>query len=562
MGRNDNLNLLFDYLIKKLKFIVIKVDFMSDLQLKLFAPGDFLTLKEASVWAAEHLGKKVTTSNIGYLINYGRIHKYGENGNAVISKKELEEYYKSFNGKREISYKEKLGDDLNWHLSFDDYTEAETTKHVHRLHPYKGKFIPQLVEYFLDDKTDKFKKEVFFNEGDIVIDPFCGSGTTLVQANELGINAIGIDVSLFNSFISNSKISKYDLAELSKETSLITLELKKFLFNKSTLEFEAELLKELNLFNNKYFPSPEYKRKVLKDEINEYSYGQEKEKEFLPVFKKLVKKYDIQLKQEDVKTFLDKWYIQHVREEIDFVYAKIKRLKNTPTKDILKVILSRTIRSCRATTHSDLATLLEPITSTYYCHKHGKICKPLFSILKWWETYSKDTIERIAEFNTLRTDTTQLCITADSRNVDVVDEIKKLSPKFASIIKKQKLKGIFSSPPYVGLIDYHDQHSYAYDLFGFKRRDELEIGPLTKGRGKEAQQSYINGIADVLINLKKYLIADYNVFLVANDKNNLYPQIAEKAGMKIVNQYKRPVLNRTEKDKSAYSEIIFHLREK
>lgn len=535
---------------------------MQDFQYKLFEPGDLLTLKEASAWAAEHLGKKVTTSNISYLINYGRIHKYGENGDTVISKKELEEYYKSFNGKREIIYKEKLGNDINWHLSFDDYTEAETTKHVHRLHPYKGKFIPQLVEYFLDDKTDNFKKEVFFNKGDIIIDPFCGSGTTLVQANELGINAIGIDVSYFNSFISNSKVNKYDLAEITKETALITLKLKQFLLNKSTIEFEAELLQELNIFNNKYFPSPEYKRKVLRGEIKEYSYGHEKEKEFLLIFKSLVKKYDIELRQEKTDTFLDKWYLKHVREEIDFVYAKIKRLKNTPTKDVLKVILSRTIRSCRATTHSDLATLLEPVTSTYYCHKHGKICKPLFSILKWWETYSKDTIERIAEFNTLRTDTKQMCLTADSRNVDLIAEVKRIDSKFASQIKRQKIKGIFSSPPYVGLIDYHEQHAYAYDLFGFKRRDELEIGPLFKGKGKEAQQSYINGIADVLSNLRKYFVEDYNVFLVANDKNNLYPQIAEKAGMKIINQFKRPVLNRTEKDKNAYSEIIFHFKSK
>ena len=127
---------------------------MSNLQLKLFAPGDFLTLTEASEWAAEHLGKKVTNSNISYLINYGRITKYGENGTAYISKNELIEYYKSFNGRREHSFKNKLGDDLNWQLSFDDYTEAETTKHVHRLHPYKGKFIPHLVEYFLDNKKE------------------------------------------------------------------------------------------------------------------------------------------------------------------------------------------------------------------------------------------------------------------------------------------------------------------------------------------------------------------------------------------------------------------------
>ena len=54
---------------------------------------------------------------------------------------------------------------------------------------------------------------------------------------------------------------------------------------------------------------------------------------------------------------------------------------------------------------------------------------------------------------------------------------------------------------------------------------------------------------------------DFNVFLVANDKFNLYPKIAGLAGMKIVNQYKRPVLNRVEKDRSAYAEIIFHLIE-
>ena len=127
---------------------------------------------------------------------------------------------------------------------------------------------------------------------------------------------------------------------------------------------------------------------------------------------------------------------------------------------------------------------------------------------------------------------------------------------------RQKIKGIFSSPPYVGLINYHEQHAYAYDLFGFKRNDELEIGPLYKGQGREAQKLYIEGIAQVLNNSKQFLKKNYDVFLVANDKYNMYPTIAEKSNMKIVNQYKRPVLNRTEKNKSAYSEKIFHLKEK
>lgn len=532
------------------------------MQLKLFEPGDFLTIKEASDWASQYLGKNVTTSNISYLINYGRIHKYGGNGEALVSRTELMNYYKSYNGKREVQYKSKIGDDLNWALSFDQYKEAETTKHVHRLHPYKGKFIPQLVEYFLDDHTDDFKKEVYFNKEDIILDPFCGSGTTLVQANELGIHAIGIDISYFNSFISNCKIEKYNLEELSEYSSKITLALKKFLQQHSTPEFEEALLKELNIFNNKYFPTPEYKYKLKRGQIDEEKYAKEKEKQFLPIFNELVKKYNIVLEVKKSNSFLDKWYLKHVRDEIDFVYNKIQSLHNSNTKNILKLILSRTIRSCRATTHSDLATLVEPVNKTYYCHKHGKICKPLFSILRWWETYSKDTIERIAEFNKLRTETKQICLTGDSREINLTEELDKYDKKFSNHVKKHKIKGLFTSPPYVGLIDYHEQHAYAYDLFGFKRRDELEIGPLFKGRGKEARDSYVEGISKVLLNMKKYFVEDYHVFLVANDKYNLYPTIAEKAGMRIVQQFKRPVLNRTEKDKGAYSEIIFHLKTK
>ena len=78
----------------------------------------------------------------------------------------------------------------------------------------------------------------------------------------------------------------------------------------------------------------------------------------------------------------------------------------------------------------------------------------------------------------------------------------------------------------------------------------------------EAKKSYVEGISQVLLNSKKYLANNFDVFLVANDKWNLYPQIAENAEMEIVNQYKRPVLNRTERNKNPYSEIIFHLKSK
>lgn len=524
--------------------------------------SELLDIKQASIWATEYLGKTVTPSNISYLINYGRIAKSGESGSVRIDKDELVRYYAEYKKSREFNWKNQLGDDINWALSFDQFKESETTKHVHRLHPYKGKFIPQLVEYFLDDHTDSFKTEVFFKPGDIVLDPFCGSGTTLVQANELGIHAVGVDVSAFNSLISNVKIQNVDFAALKGHLNQISLALRLYVQELHHVEFEERLLGLLYEYNNEYFPSPEYRRKVNQKEIDEREYGQKHEAEFLKQFNALVEEFGLQVRQKSDGRFLDKWYLNPVRDEIDFVFDLIKQVKDTETKKILTIILSRTIRSCRATTHSDLATLIDPITATYYCSKHGKICKPLFSIVSWWERYCVDTFKRFQEFSKLRSDTFQICLNGDSRNIDVFATLKSKLPDFASLAKKQKIKGIFSSPPYVGLIDYHEQHAYAYDLFGFERKDEQEIGSMKRKQSKLAQQEYATGIIDVLKNSQKYLAKDFDVFLVANDKYNLYPQIAGKAGMQIVNQYKRPVLNRTERDKAAYSEIVFHLRRK
>jgi len=95
---------------------------------------------------------------------------------------------------------------LNWRER--DLPERVRTKHVHRLHPYLGKFIPQLAEVFL---------RKFFRPEQTVLDPFVGSGTTLVQANELGIHAVGYDVSAFNVILCRAKTHAYDVAQVRRE---------------------------------------------------------------------------------------------------------------------------------------------------------------------------------------------------------------------------------------------------------------------------------------------------------------------------------------------------------
>src|SRR5436190_3439090 len=84
----------------------------------------------------------------------------------------------------------------------------ERTKHVHRLHPYHGKFIPQLVEVLLGR---------YFTRGSHVLDPFAGSGTTLVQALESGLDATGVELAAFNCLLIGVKTAQYDVGALGGE---------------------------------------------------------------------------------------------------------------------------------------------------------------------------------------------------------------------------------------------------------------------------------------------------------------------------------------------------------
>ena len=510
----------------------------------------FLTPKEAALWASSYLGKKVTSSNIAYLINYGKIANHASKPKeSLVCKEELQNYYDVLLQDKELSHP----------LSFSQFKEAQTTKHIHRLHPYKGKFIPQLVEYFLDSHTDSLKQEIFFQKGDIVLDIFCGSGTSLCVANELGMHGLGLEISSFNTMLSNAKIKDYDLQILELELQRLSKALESNPTTKHIKNFENALNEALSAFNAKHFPR-DFKRKVALKEIDEKAYGKEKEKEFLTRYKNILQEFHIDTRLNTQKGFLEKWYMPSIKEEIMLIKNEIKKAPKH-LQDILQIILSRTARSCRATTHSDLATLQEPITQSYYCKKHGRICKPLFSIEKWFNSYAKDTLKRLSEFAALKTDTKQICLNIDSKNADIVALLQEQDSDFAALIKTQKIRGIFSSPPYVGLIDYHEQHAYAYEIFDLKRQDFSEIGSLARGQSKAAQEHYVKDIARALLSAKRFLQKDYVIFLVANDKFNLYPKIAELAQMQIVKRYERPVLNRSEKDSKSYGESIFCLKE-
>ncbi len=74
---------------------------------------------------------------------------------------------------------------------------------VHGLHDYKGKFNPQIARAILNSAALK--------KHSLVLDPFCGSGTTLVEAVHLGLSTIGADLNPLATFVANAKLTAITL---------------------------------------------------------------------------------------------------------------------------------------------------------------------------------------------------------------------------------------------------------------------------------------------------------------------------------------------------------------
>ncbi len=100
--------------------------------------------------------------------------------------------------------------DSSW--SFSDLTKKETSYASHGYHKYPAKFIPQLVKRLILE---------YSREGDLVLDPFGGCGTTLVEAKLNNRNSISIDVNDAAILIASAKAEAIDPAILETNNKLI-----------------------------------------------------------------------------------------------------------------------------------------------------------------------------------------------------------------------------------------------------------------------------------------------------------------------------------------------------
>ena len=345
--------------------------------------------------------------------------------------------------------------DIDLELSWSEHElpERERTKHVHRLHPYLGKFVPQLAEVFL---------RRYAAPGRLVWDPFAGSGTTLVEANALGVRAAGCDVSAFNCLLMRVKTAAYDPSIL--------------------LEDVVHLAAPPS--DRPAGPSARY---------------------------------------------LERWFARRSVEELSAFRAQIA---GTVYADLWRVVLSRAARSARLARHDDLDFPKEPVRGDYFCHKHRRVCRPVGEAEKFLRRYVRDAVRRVQEFAALRTDASVTVIDGDAREVDPPGPVDL----------------VLTSPPYPGLIDYHEQHAYAFELLGLERRDGEEIGRGVRG--------YCDDVALVLRRAGRALRPAGKIVVVVNDSRGLYGGILAAAGLRLEERLLRHVNRRTGRRNGEYYEEI------
>lgn len=359
---------------------------------------------------------------------------------------------------------EEIGDlQLSW--SEAELPERVRTKHVHRLHPYLGKFVPQLVEALL---------ERYVRPGGRVLDPFAGSGTTLVQCLEQGYDAVGVDVAAFNCLLMRVKTARYDLLRLRKDVQ----------------DARSRLGR-----------SPERPRGYVRE-----------------------------------------WFSPRAAAELLHFRSLADEYEHA---DVLRVVLARAARSARLTTHFDLDFPREPQREPYWCHKHRRLCTPVAEAEKFLVRYLDDTRARIEEFTRVR----------DGRRAAEV-----LHGDARELELTGPFDAVLTSPPYPGLIDYHEQHRYAYELLGLDDRRERELGAAARGTSRAALEEYVAGVTAILRRCAKALVSGAPVLVVVNDRRDLYPSILEASGLRVTERLERHVNRRTGRRAGEYYESIFVAR--
>lgn len=173
-------------------------------------------------------------------------------------------------------------------------TRQSTRYSAHGLHEYRGKFNPQIVRAIgnlLQLPHDAW-----------VLDPFCGSGTCLLECAHVGWNAVGIDLNPLGVFISNAK-----LEAMRVDTTVLAAHVQRLVNRLNSKVRGLDLNKPLSALG--------YTRLRAAEEAR------------LPN-----------------RAYLEGWFAVSVLAQLECIEGEIRRLESSHVRSIAQVVLSDCLR--------------------------------------------------------------------------------------------------------------------------------------------------------------------------------------------------------------------------
>jgi tRNA G10 N-methylase Trm11 len=160
-----------------------------------------------------------------------------------------------------------------------DFRKANTKEFTHCFHAYPAMMIPQVARRILEN---------YGRNAEILFDPYCGTGTSLVEANIKGINAIGTDINPLARLIATAKTTKIDI-------QVLDLFLHDFVDFTFSINFQVERVRSVVI--------PEIKN-------------------------------------------IDYWFSKPVQQKLGLLREYIENIHNNDIKNFFKVAFSETVREC------------------------------------------------------------------------------------------------------------------------------------------------------------------------------------------------------------------------
>jgi len=143
-----------------------------------------------------------------------------------------------------------------------DFHNHSSNYSTHNFHSFPAKFPPQLPKSFISE---------FTNEGEIVLDPMVGSGTTILEAFMLGRKSIGFDIDPLAILISRVKTTHLETSILLEEYKEVQRIAKLEFSNRPKLINDMELYFDFEtkeFINNWFLLSTQYELFALIKAIN------------------------------------------------------------------------------------------------------------------------------------------------------------------------------------------------------------------------------------------------------------------------------------------------------